>query len=391
MIINCTLYLRSNLTQTCQKYFQLKYLYIFSGIPTGNPIDNDTCAWIVNNSPMKKKYGSKLSIVAWVHSHVEKVECCFSSIDLHTQLTLSQIFPDILGLVFELDGDGDPIKHDFYGLTRHGVTNLRKCKEASGAFHDECGKSSYYTSKMHLIDLFDGPIEVHDFFHINQLERKLMQDKESLARKVTSQKNPSVEKNVFNDIPKLIQSHFEALMEDDAQEENAQNDHQMETQENSPSQTAEFQCEGCGKSLNIDSFLKHVGRAKKCKNYYGERYEKMKKARKLDTEQKRKGKRAPYFKEYNTKHKEEISQKKKIYNQNNKEAISQKKKIYNQDNKEMISQKKKIYDLNNKEQAKQKRFELKIKNRFKKFKMETKDGPSFNCNCCHRGLFQRGM
>ena len=176
----------------------------------------------------------------------------------------------------------------------------------------------------------------------------------------------------------------------------------METQENSQSQTAEIQCEGCGKSLNIDSFLKHVGRAKKCKNYYGERYEKMKKARKLDTEQKRKGKRAPYFKEYNTKHKEEISQKKKIYNQNNKEAISQKKKVYNQDNKEIISQKKKIYNQdnkemisqkkqNNKEQAKQKRFELKIKNRFKKFKMETKDGPSFNCNCCHRGLFQRGM
>ena len=113
---------------------------------------------------MRNKYGSKLSIAAWVHSHVQGVQCCFSSVDVHNHLTLSKTFDDILGLVFELDKEGDPKNYDFYALTRKGVLKARKCQKPGFDFHDECAEKSYYTSQKHLIDHIDGPIEVHDFF-----------------------------------------------------------------------------------------------------------------------------------------------------------------------------------------------------------------------------------
>merc|ERR1712016_238448 len=100
---------------------------------------------------MKKKYGSKLSIATWIQSHVEEVKCCFSSIDLHTQNTLSKMYPDILGMVCQIGKDGSLEKHDYFGLTRKGHYGLSKCKKSGTKFHEGCYKESFYTSYKHLI------------------------------------------------------------------------------------------------------------------------------------------------------------------------------------------------------------------------------------------------
>ena len=129
-------------------------------------MDLDTCHWITHDSPMKSKYDSNLSIVGWVHSHVLGWKCNFSSIDVHTQFTVSKTYPDIFGMVLELDrNDGTLKSYDYFGLTRQGNANLEKCKNL-GSECGKCNKKSYYTSLMHLVnDKFEGPepLKIHDF------------------------------------------------------------------------------------------------------------------------------------------------------------------------------------------------------------------------------------
>ena len=111
---------------------------------------------------MKLNYSSDLSIVAWVHSHVQGVKCFLSSLDLHTQFKWSKINPDFIGIVFELDQNGSMISYDFFGLTRQGNANLKKCK-SSDRQCDKCSKKSNYTSLLHFVNQFDGPLYDHDF------------------------------------------------------------------------------------------------------------------------------------------------------------------------------------------------------------------------------------
>ena len=126
----------------------------------------ETRTWILNNSPMKEKYGSKLSVVAWVHSHVQDLRCSFSATDVHTQFTWSKSYPDMLGFVFELDHEGLLKKYDMYGLTKQGNQNVKKCI-FPGNQCDKCDKNSNYTSFMHLVNWFDGSLEVYDYSELH--------------------------------------------------------------------------------------------------------------------------------------------------------------------------------------------------------------------------------
>ena len=122
----------------------------------------NTSAWILNDSPMKEKYGSKLSVVAWVHSHVQGLQCSFSATDVHTQFTWSKSYPDILGLVFELDQEGFLKNYDMFRLTKPGNKNIKKCI-LPGNQCDKCDENSNYASFKHFVNWFDGSLEVHDY------------------------------------------------------------------------------------------------------------------------------------------------------------------------------------------------------------------------------------
>ena len=378
-------------------------LTIFLGIPSNNDIDKDTCAWISLNSPMSKKYGSKISIAAWIHSHVQGVECCFSSVDVHTQFTLSKTFNDILGLVFELDKDGDPKKHDFYGLTRRGFTKVNECRKPGLNFHDECTEKSYYTSQKHLIDPIDGPLEVHDFFALQHTGKQL-DEKEwpTIENDLTKQsKQPTFhEKTTIQSSKSPVQNtneerYFEYNKNvrhecnNPSQQYDIQDDVILDTEDTKEDDIEEDleeqKCEGCDKFIKTESFLMHVGRAKKCKAVYGERYEEMQKARKKDAESKRKGKRTTYYQEYHIKNKKKRN-----------ETVREWRKSVDPETKKTYF---KEYHAKNKEKrnetARVWRQSVKMSNseyqqRVMKFKKETKDGPSYACQCCQRTLFYRG-
>ena len=119
------------------------------------------------NTLIEEKFQSKLSVVAWITtSHVGKIE--INSIDLHTQKTWSTIFPDILGLVVQLNEDRSKIgTFDYYALTRQGSRKLNQCKKPENQIHNECNKKSFYKSCMDYVKFTDGPLEViHDIFEI---------------------------------------------------------------------------------------------------------------------------------------------------------------------------------------------------------------------------------
>ena len=144
------------------------------------------------------------------------------------------MFPDILGTVFELDKNGVIEELDFYGLTTHGITNLRKCKKPGGDFHDECDKKSYYTSKMHQVEEIDDHLEIHDFFTVSNPEEQLFENEwptieESLKRKVKPTKPSAME---IEESDETNQSHAEVSMEG-VQDEFTDNEMEVEIQDQS--------------------------------------------------------------------------------------------------------------------------------------------------------------
>ena len=290
------------------------------GIQTGNPIDNDTCAWIYFNSPMKKKYGSKLSIASWVHSHVEDVKCCFSSVDMHTQFTLNKMYPDILGLVFQIGKDSSLENYDFYGLTKKGHHGLSQCKKSGTKFHEGCFKESFYASQKDMITFFDGLLEVHDFFDQDDTKNEgqttinvnddTIQDQpvfsNSLGKKIYSFGYDMESDLVKNEKMKcegcdtffFIESFFKHVSHskrcrwvfDEANKKsevsnmkNMKEFHENKKKTKPISRTKNRACEGCGKQFTDVSFFKHVSHSKKCKAAYGDGWEKMKRQRRLET------------------------------------------------------------------------------------------------------------
>ena len=82
------------------------------------------------------------------------------------------------------------------------------------------------------------------------------------------------------------------------------------------------------------SFLRHLNNYEECKNHFGlERYEELKKERRLNTKQK-----------YNEKNRDEINRKQQKYNEENREEINEKQQKYNIENREEINEKQKLRD-----------------------------------------------
>ena len=103
---------------------QLKYnkkkSYIIVGIGDENSIE-----WAFRT--LKDKGSKKPLLLAWIHSHVRGAECCFSSIDCHTQHSYSKIHKGVLGLVIEIGHDGQKGVHEFYEMSYYGKQIVEIC------------------------------------------------------------------------------------------------------------------------------------------------------------------------------------------------------------------------------------------------------------------------
>ena len=87
------------------------------------------------------------------------------------------------------------------------------------------------------------------------------------------------------------------------------------------------------------SFLRHLNNYEECKNHFGlERYEKLRKERRLNTKQK-----------YNEKNRDEINEKQQKYNAKHREEIKEKQQKYNEKNREVVNKKQQTYNKKSRE------------------------------------------
>ena len=211
--------------------------------PDGKNIDK-TCAWMSLNNMIVEKFQSELSVVAWIHSKFQGNE--INSIDLHTQMAWSTMFPNILGLVVKLNEDGSKIwSFDLYALTMKGKRQLSKCKKSEQEVHDECRSTALYKSCIDYVKFIESPLEVlNDDYEVT-----------------------------FDD-PMEIQSNDSQLddfstQSDDSLSDQSQNDDEFWRI-----------CKGCQKPFeNPSKFCNHVSRAK-CKESYGVELQEWKEKRK---------------------------------------------------------------------------------------------------------------
>ena len=127
----------------------------------------DAPVWNILNATLREKYESRLTIVAWIHSHVGRngYEHGFSNIDIHTQKTWSNLYPDILGLVVHVGDDRSIMNYDFYTITKEGYEKLNKCTRFP---YCQCGRYDYkdpdkklnYTSCLELVKFTEDTLEV---------------------------------------------------------------------------------------------------------------------------------------------------------------------------------------------------------------------------------------
>ena len=185
-------------------------------------------------------------LLAWIHSHVQSVSCNFSSVDVHTQHTFAKVYDGILGLVVELNENGQLGKYDFFEMTVHGERMVEKCSRKKNCNimeqHQSCNNDHFYKSSFEKVILYDDSmLDVRNFMTQPIGFQNLDPDMQH--------KNP--EENV------TIQSM------------NVQ-DHKE--RENLKSKSTLIRCNACRKKwANIDQLNEHVKESLKCQKKYDKR------------------------------------------------------------------------------------------------------------------------
>ena len=113
--------------------------------------------------------GRKFTIVSWIHSHVQGMKCCFSSIDIHTQYALQQIYPNCFGIVVEIKRDSLAGQYDAYKVTDDGATHVWLCNDRhkrrsmARVQHESCGSQALYKSIMSGLSFNTSTLETLNF------------------------------------------------------------------------------------------------------------------------------------------------------------------------------------------------------------------------------------
>ena len=87
---------------------------------------NDTVQWITNKSDTYSEYGN-VTIIAWIHSHVQCHYTGFSSVDVHKQWALEKNFKNVFGLVIEFGTSSFWLDHEYFILTEIGTNAIEQC------------------------------------------------------------------------------------------------------------------------------------------------------------------------------------------------------------------------------------------------------------------------
>ena len=116
------------------------------------------------------KAGKEVTLVSWIHSHVRGNRCGFSSVDVHTQLSMNFLFPKITGIVIEIDANGHCRKFDSYALTEIGEQVVKTCARTQGLgseLHSNCSNDAFFHSTLSNIELkHELPLTVTNFYQL---------------------------------------------------------------------------------------------------------------------------------------------------------------------------------------------------------------------------------
>ena len=353
----------------------------FLGIPDKN---DTTPEWIFKNSPALANHGSKLCMVAWIHSHVRGNGCFFSSVDVHTHYQFSQSLglEGFLGMVFQITETNKLKKYDAFDLTSLGIKSVAQCgreKNLSHQLHPKCDSSTFYMSRLNSITILSSlNLEISNFFdscppeQINSLPEIAMEVDDGTQ-----------------DIPSLVTKQCLPLANERC-------------------------CRGCEKEFK--SVLIHISRSKgPCKEKYSDEERKLMKSRnkkksvqnynqnnkKIIAKKQKKRDIANRNKkqEYNKKNQVNINTRQKQYYVKNKEKIDKRHHVYDaKHKKEKMKHNTKYYKDNReklvdkaKKNQQQKKENYTAEDRLKDFTEEIKDGPIHVCLSCDRCMFKRGV
>ena len=233
---------------------------------------NDTQEWI--QSQMK----TDEIVIGWIHSHVRDQPCNFSSVDVHSQFQLENIYEGIFGLVIEIMENGMMKKHDAFVLTEFGRKRIEMCTRKNPLSyslqqHHECWNTNFYTSiDNKILYSFNKDLVVLNF----------MGNIESNRRSNTIDENKGE------------------------------------------------QCKGCKKLYAPNKIMKHISHSSKCKVSYGSEYDNLRNFKAKEREKLYKDKKKITKVEQNSKyykeHTEAIRAKQNEYKKENRFDINAQKK-----------------------------------------------------------------
>ena len=342
----------------------------------------DSLTWCFNYYQSERK--KEPILMAWIHSHVRSVACNFSSVDLHTQLSYSKIYDDILGLVVEIKENGQLGQHDFFEMSRQGKRLVEKCSKKkdcdSRKQHQSCNNPGFYQSAKNKV-LFSEelPLYVRNFI-------------ESYEESDIDQNGKQVPMH------QMYQSSDEEAYETDDEDFYFTNQKKQKLQ-NKPKKSApndKTQCKVCG--TEFARIIMHLQRNTDCRVKYGKEFDKMRKKadlkRRMDSK-----KNTKKIKEQNAEYYQKNAKKIRENQQKNAKKIKEKKAEYRQKNAEKIQRGNKEWYEKNTEAKKAKEAEKRQKakdmtteeQRCLKFKRDIIEGIDFICFSCNRACFKKGV
>ena len=231
-------------------------------------------------------------------------ECGFSSIDNHKQYAYSKIFPEVLGLVIEINEEGQKVEHHFFEMSKIGRRAISCCSRQANCTtreqHDSCGGKENYQIADHKV-LFD------DFYSIN-------------VSNFIASNNVS---DIVSEVPMQTEDSFEHESIETKQDE----DNRMK---------GLTECKHCLKSISTSKVIMHLERSRKgCKKAYGNQYHELKAQR--DKERKE------YQRNYKEKNKKRGREKNREYRKSHAKAIKENNSQYRKTHAEAIKQTNKQY------------------------------------------------
>ena len=225
----------------------------------GENFYQDTITWIAWESSIQQKYEEKLSIVAWIHSHVQTTKYCKTRIEIYENIE-KDFGSDMLGIVVQINQENE---YDIYYFTS---------KSKNGRFMDkihECQKNPSVPLQNITIE-DDLSFDTHDF--IEQKEKistisywKAKRDADSRQIQQEKDKHSLSEKRPSAKFMPNISKGESSVYTSGLYKYNDTN----EVKNNSKT------CDGCGITFVTESFFKHLSHSAKCKKVYGEDWHKL--------------------------------------------------------------------------------------------------------------------